>query len=86
MKLLFVFWVSVPGAGAAMFESVFQRFGPVTGSGGQSSRIQCAASCAPDKTCHGFISRGDGSCEFRTDSIPLNNTDHYQQTELRNVS
>ena len=73
-------------AGAAILESLFQRSGPVSGAGGRNSRIQCAAPCAREKTCSGFVSRDDGVCEFKTDLSPPNITDEYQQVEMPDVS
>ena len=81
-----IVWVFVAAAGAAMLESVFQRSGPVSGAGGRNSRIQCAASCAREKTCYGFVSRDVGACEFKTDSSPSNTTDYYQQIGMPEVS
>ena len=85
MQLVIVFWVFVAVAAAVIHESVFRRPGPVSGASGRSSRIQCAASCAREKTCSGFVTRDDGVCIFRTDPSRLNN-DHYQQVEMQDVS
>ena len=73
-------------AGAAILESVFQRSGPVSGAVGRNSKIQCAASCAREKTCSGFVSEDDGVCEFKTDPSPPYITDEYQQVEMPDVS
>ena len=81
-----IVWVFVAAAGAAMLESVFQRSGPVSGAGGRNSRIQCAASCAREKTCSGFVSRDVGVCEFKTDPSPPNITDQYRRVEIPDVS
>ena len=85
MQVVIVFWVFVAAAGAAILETVFQRSGPVSGAGGRNSRIHCAASCAREKACSGFVTRDDGVCIFRTDPSPPN-TDHYQQVEMQDVS
>ena len=85
MQVMIVLSVSVAATGAAILESVFRRPGPVSGAGRRSSRIQCAASCAREKTCSGFVIRNDGVCEFKTDLSPPK-TDRYQQVELRDVS
>ena len=86
MQVVIVFWVFVAAAGAAILETVFQRSGPVSGAGGRNSRIQCAASCAREKTCSGFVSRDVGVCEFKTNPSPPNITDQYQRVEIPDVS
>ena len=83
MQVVIVFWVFVAAAGATVLESVFQRSGPVIDAGGRNSRIQCAASCAREETCSGFVSRDDGVCELTTEPSSPN---HYQKVGTPDVS
>ena len=81
-----IVWVFVAAAGAAMLESVFQRSGPVSGAVGRNSRIQCAASCAQEKTCYGIVSRNVGACEFSRGSSTSNIADYYRRLGMPVVS